>query len=191
MRRTSEAPTKLAGEPLSPFDFLRYLSNTAAPLSVLAGLAVGAVAKRREWRPWPYRGAVLALLLYLVWCANTSMVFRREMIAIETKERRDPAISAIRVAEAFGNRYPIVTLEPLVVQIYGTEKTSVISLPFLTPEMMEAAGTVLYLRQDRYESDVDRERYSSGFAALESQQDVVMRRGDGWTIRRVTVADRR
>ena len=104
------------------------------------------------------------------------------MVIIENRTRREPAINAIQVASEFGNRYPIVTLEPLVVQTYGTRATKVISLPFLTSERVRASDGVVYLRQDHYQSDVDQRRYANGFAALPTESPIELRRGSGWAV---------
>lgn len=55
-------------------------------------------------------------------------------------------------------------------------------MPFLTIDRVRAlGGRVLYLRQDHYQSDVDRDRYAEAFAALPREQRIVQE-GSGWSV---------
>jgi hypothetical protein len=81
------------------------------------------------------------------------------------------------------DRYPIVTLEPLVVQLHGNPSTKIISLPFLTPGLVRASGNgLLYLSQEHYENDVNRRRYAGGLSALPTTNIVEVSRGLGWAV---------
>lgn len=120
--------------------------------------------------------------MYIAVSASFAWTLRNDLSRDEIETRTTPALAAIDVAAELGLRYPLVTLEPMVVQIYGPPTTQVIAMPFLTSDRVQAlGGRVLYLRQDHYQSDVDRRRYAEAFAALPSEQRI-LREGSGWSV---------
>ena len=154
---------------------LAILAAQAVP-----GAIIGGNARRGYWKPIL---GLAAFSLYIVASASASWVLRNEMVTSEDDARRQPALQAVAAAAELGDRFSIVTLEPLLVQIYGSPSTQVISLQFLTPERVRTAGgRVLYLRHDHYQSDVDKKRYGQGFSALPTQNSRQLRKGDGWAI---------
>lgn len=168
---------QLMGVVVNGFDFLRYLSNVGVFLCILAGVpaSYGSVTRHR-------RLFAAALAAYFAVSASFAWTLRNDLSRDETETRTAPALAAIDVAAELDQQYPIVTLEPMVVQLFGPPSTQVIAMPFLTTEHVRAAGgQVVYLRQDHYQSDVDRRRYAEAFAALPSEQRVV-REGPGWSV---------
>lgn len=170
---------QLAGKSQEPFDFLRYLSNLGVCIALLAAPTIVQVWRLRgPWTP----GVLAVSSLYLGWCTATALLLRQELTSVETEVRRDPARSAIEMQRQIGNHIPIVTIEPMLVQIYGDPTTQVVFLPSLTPGLVEeAAGQLLYVQYERYESSVDKRRYSEGFAAL-PLDGRELRRGNGWRL---------
>jgi len=171
---------ELAGAAVEPFEFLRYLSNAGATLCILAAPALfGAGTRHQPWKPIH----LAAFVLYVGGCVFASWILRRNIVKLEDDVRRRPALQAIAVADELGERFPIVTLEPLLVQLYGSPSIKVISLPFLTPERLrEAGGRVLYLRLDRYQSAIDKKRYARGLSALPTESSRQLLSGDGWAV---------
>jgi hypothetical protein len=104
---------------------------------------------------------------------------RKQLIEAEAFSRRLPAIEALAVSEGFGGVYPIVTLEPLLIQLYGPT-SRVISMPSLSSEHLTEGA--LYLEQDHYKSGVDRRRYAVAFQALARHRHVELQRGEGWAV---------
>jgi hypothetical protein len=174
---------QLMGVRVEPFDFLRYLTNIGVFLCLLTPAAArfGGLLSRPSVAGqrvvFAMAGSYIALSVWASW------TLRREMMEVEQRVRTEPALAAIAAASATGDRYPIVTLEPLVAELFGTSRTKVIALPFLTRERVAASGgRVLYLRQDHYENDVNRRRYAEFLSALPVEEAIELQRGDGWVV---------
>jgi hypothetical protein len=173
---------QLYGIGVEPFDFLRYLNNIGVPLCVVAA---GAGGYFHSGITGGVRRTLIVgvLALYIVVSGAAALQIRAEMTATEERSRRQPALKALEAAASFKGEYPIVTLEPLVAQIYARDRETVISLPALTSELVEAYdGKLLFLDQEQYHSEVDRNRYGRGFAALPTSKPIEVSRGDGWSI---------
>ena len=169
---------------MEPFDFLRYLANIGVPLCILAPAAGKGVRGTRIAKTLLGRRAGQVLIAsYVFLSVAASWMLRKEMVSGEQLVRTAPALAAIAAASALDNRYPIVTLEPLVIQLYGGLATTIIALPFLTPELVSSyGGRVLYVRQDHYEDDINRRRYAEGFSALPETEVIELRKGSNWTV---------
>jgi len=180
---------QLMGVPVEPFDFLRYLSNVGVFLCLLAS-AAERLTKGEFTRAKVRRDVVFAIATsYIVMSGWASWTFRGEMVRTEKQVRTEPALAAIEAAAESGNRLPIVTLEPLVVQLLGSPKTQVVALEFLNQERVRTlGGQVLYVRQDHYENDVNRKRYAEFFSALPVSDVLELRKGSGWTVLRMGTA---
>jgi hypothetical protein len=164
------------GVAVTEFDFLRYLSNVGVFLSILAGLPMSAGWLRRHTKI-----LAAALAVYFGVSSIFAWRLRSDLIRDEWEARTVPALAVIEASAELKERYPIVTLEPMVVQIYGPPSAKVIAMPLLTSERVEALGGVLYLRQDHYQSEMDRRRDAGAFAALPAEQRVI-REGPGWSV---------
>jgi hypothetical protein len=164
------------GVAVTGFDFLRYLSNVGVFLCILASLPMSAGWLRRHT-------TILAgaLVIYFGVSSVLAWRLRSDLIRDEWETRTAPALAAIDASTELKQQYAIVTLEPMVVQIYGPPSAKVIAMPLLTPDRVQALGGVLYLRQDHYQSETDRRRYAGAFAALPAEQRVI-REGSGWCV---------
>ena len=168
---------QLMGVVVTEFDFLRYLSNVGVFLCILAALPASAAAVQRHRRV-----VAGALVVYLGVSTTLAWRLRNDLIRDEWEARTAPALAAINASAELGQKYPIVTLEPLVVQVYGSPSVKVIAMPLLTADRLQAlGGQVLYIRQDHYQSDVDRRRYAEAFAALPTEHRVI-REDSGWSV---------
>jgi hypothetical protein len=178
---------QLLGSPIEPFDFTRYLSNLGVALSILVAAALPTMGKThprrnfvRQWAP------PVMLVVYATVSAGAALTLRTDMRRIEHETRREAALDAIRVSEMSGNLYPIVTLEPLVVQAYGTRATRVIGVPFLAPVHLPAShGSVLFVRQRHYDSEADRKRYGKSLSTLAGFTATELSHGPGWAVLRL------
>lgn len=114
-----------------------------------------------------------------------SLMLRRELADAEWRARTMPAQTALRLASDLGGGLPVVTLEPLVAQLQSAPSAFVIGLPWLNSELLNRVGEdVIYLEQDVYLNDVDRDRYATGFAALPSKRQLLYS-SDGWRVWRL------
>jgi hypothetical protein len=169
---------QLAGVTVEPFDYMRYLTNLAPVLCVLAsGVSVRLL---NGGRPWVRRVATGLVGVGLLLSAAKGRMERTELVSAEVSSRRIPAINALTASGRFGNVYPIVTLEPLLIQLYGTGSTKVVSMPSLTSEHLTQGA--LYLQQDHYNSAVDQRRYASASRVLSRHRHLELQRDDGWVL---------
>jgi hypothetical protein len=174
---------QLMGVAVEPFDFLRYLTNLGVFLCLLAPAAARFATLLSRPSVGRQRVVFAVAASYIALSVWASWTLRREMLEVEQRVRTEPALAAIAAASAMGDRYPIVTLEPLVAELFGTSRTKVIALPFLTRERVAASGgLVLYLRQEHYENDVNRRRYAEFLSALPVEEVIELHRGDGWEV---------
>jgi hypothetical protein len=175
---------QLMGAPVEPFDFLRYLSNIGVPLCLLASALILRINQWTMVKPLAWKCTGLAILaVYALWSATGSVTLRTQMVSIEREVRWDAAEAAVEAASELGDIYPIVTLEPLVIQSYANPGTKTIDLALLTPEIIRSfGGRVLYLRQDHYENDANRVRYAEGFSALPNTNMAELRKGSTWSV---------
>jgi len=171
---------QLMGVAVQPNDFLRYLANIGVSLCLLTPAAGRLVAVPR------LRSSVTLVVAccYVLLSAGASWSLRSDMLADERFVRTDPAVGAVAAAAADGNRRPIVTLEPLVVQLYSRRDTVVVGLPELTPERVaDMGGRVLYVRQDHYQTPENQRRYEAMLSALPTVgSQVELRTGPGWAV---------
>jgi hypothetical protein len=175
---------QLMGVPVQPFDFLRYLSNVAVPMSILAGVFLAAIVTANMWRTRASVRAISALvgIVYVAASVAASRNLRAELTLVEHDVRTLPALQALKVAAMSDYRQPIVTLESMVVRAFAPPSARVISLPFLSVDhVREFNGRMLYVHQDHYSSEADRHRYGAAFDVLPK---VAAERGQGagWKI---------
>jgi len=174
---------QLMGVSVDQFDFLRYLSNIGVFLCLQVPAAVWFMWRGQSVGPIRSRASLAFALMWVGVSAGAAWILRIEMVAVEQRVRIEPAIAAIAASADLGDRYPILTFEPLVVQIFAGPATKVIALPFLAPDRVgEFSGRVLYLRQDQYENDVNRRRYAEALAALPKGGSTVLRSGKTWSV---------
>ena len=86
----------------------------------------------------------------------------------EFRMRIEPSLTAVRAADDDSTRKTyILTLEPLIPQMYATPNVNVVSLRTLNDQVMKDIGFdqgavgVLYLDEQIHRSPADEERYKS------------------------------
>ena len=167
---------QLAGVAVTPFEFLRYLSNTGVLLCVIAGVAIESARVHSPRWTW-----VALSLMVAAGCVG-AWTLRRELADVEMSVRTEPARAALVAAAELGASVPILTLETYVAQLQGAPSAVVVSLRSLTKSHLKEMGeAVVYLEHDRYQNDVDRKRYAAGFAALPTRKQL-LRQGNGWRV---------
>jgi hypothetical protein len=174
---------QVMGAQVDAFDFLRYLANTGVPMCLLSPAGLSPAWLHSTGRPSVSRVCFVFATLYFALMVHTSWALRHELGETERIERSEPAIAAVDVASSFENRYPIVTFEPLVVQLYGKPSTKVIALGFLNRDQVRrAGGRILYVRQDHYEDEISRRRYADFLSGLPDDGVIELRKGPGWSV---------
>jgi hypothetical protein len=159
---------------------LRFSMSLMTVWSILAGLGaaslLGWVRRTRIWEKHRVLGNWLAacaaaVVLTVSFYATTS--FRNDVVEDEFRMRIEPSLSAARIASRNVTRETyILTLEPLIPQMYAEPSIDVLSLDDLDGEVMEKIGfragaaDVLYVDEEIHRSPADVERYRSQFEFL-------------------------
>jgi hypothetical protein len=98
---------------------------------------------------------------------------REDLVEDEFRVRVEPSLGAVQTASK--NWVPkayIITLEPLILQMYAKPTVNVISLEEMDDEVIEAieadkdAGDLLYLDEQMYRTPADAERYAKQLTCL-------------------------
>jgi hypothetical protein len=114
---------------------------------------------------------------------------REDMIADESAERIEPAMSALEVVGKLGpeNAF-VITLEPLVIQMLSPEPVNVIDFGYLNTKLAQGLAkdnpnlTFLYVEQAIYASQADRVRYGEGFDVVGRVRKVLLCRGEKYSL---------
>ncbi len=154
---------------------LRFSMNLMSVWSILAGIGTASLLRcARRTRVWTNQRipknwiAVCAgaVVLGVSYYATTS--FRDDVVEDEIRMRIEPSLTAVRVADHDPIRKTyILTLEPLIPQMYADPSIDVVSLRSLDDAVMKDIGFdqgavgVLYLDEQIHRSPADEERYKS------------------------------
>jgi hypothetical protein len=94
--------------------------------------------------------------------------FREDVLRDESRIRIEPSLSAVRAADGDPTRKTyILTLEPLILQMYVSPNVNVINLRTLNEDVMSSVGfkqdavDVFYLEEQIHQCPADEERYRS------------------------------
>jgi hypothetical protein len=94
--------------------------------------------------------------------------------ALRLLDQGAPARFVLSMASHDVTNNVIVSMEPLVIQMYGDPAIRIIDLELITADELKASltgsgvDTLLWLKENNYETDADRECYGNQFAHLNS-----------------------
>jgi hypothetical protein len=161
--------------------------------SLLAGLGAEAIIKSfkgsRNWRRgiiWRYGGFAAAVTLLVASYLTTKML-REFAEEDENNIRIAPAVEALRFASQNGlEKTSIVTLEPLLVGMYGSPDVRFADLALLnattTQALAQENATFLFIEEKIHASDADRDRYSTQLECLARLRRKSLYTGEGYSI---------
>lgn len=186
---------QLHGGSVLPYQTLRFSMNLMTLWSILGGVGLAELLKLRGIVR-NHRVLVAALALtYVVACYVCTAILRGDAHSDEAAVRIKPALRAAEVAAQFRERPTfVVTLEPLVVQMFASEATRVIGLYALDGRVLQKllsehqTFNVLYLRQSQYGDSVSEERYGAALACLQSFPQRAISRGGEYSLILITLS---
>jgi hypothetical protein len=159
---------------------LRFSMSLMGLWSILAGLGTASILSwlqgTRIWKVhqvsvnWVMGCAVAAIVGVSFFATN---YFREDVVEDEFRMRIEPSLTTVQIAAADrGKKTYILTLEPLILQMYAEPRVDVLSLRALNGAAMKEIGfdegtvDVLYLDERIHRNPVDAERYKSQFECL-------------------------
>jgi hypothetical protein len=169
-------------------DAIRYSMNCMSLWSILAGLGIAKAVKwanSRGLNETPRRGGIIVVgcvaTLFVVFSGIEVRKLRSELLDAESRFRLKPALIATKLANEMGlERTFVVTLEPLLIQMYAASAVNVLALPMLDREILGSLKTegknvtFLYVDQRIYRNAANRQRYARQLTYLRdwSREDV-------------------
>jgi hypothetical protein len=182
----------IQAEPVTAGDAVRYSMNLMGVWAVAAGYGatfltgwVSALFRSAKGRAglWIF-GGLTAFVSY----ATTDRL-RADLIDEELRIRIKPAMVAARIAEKTGS--PVVTLEPLLVQIYAPISTKVLALYDLDAALLaqmkqEGVSEFILLEHNTYNNPADARRYANALKTLRPLAAETIYTDENCTIRRLT-----
>jgi hypothetical protein len=154
---------------------LRFSMSLMGMWSIFAGLGTASMLRWfRRTRIWTNHRVPVN---WIVGCTVAAIVgasffatdyFREDVVRDELRMRIEPSLTAVQAADHDPKMQTyILTLEPLILQMYANPNVNVISLRALNDEVMKDIGFaqgvvgVLYLDEQIHRSTADEERYKS------------------------------
>ena len=183
---------------------LRFSMNLMTVWALLAGIGIGAVMMKvkgfRLYRRYKHISLIIGVGT-LVFALAVSFVItkslRADAVEDETNVRVTPALTALEFASGSGSQSDyIVTLEPLVVQMYANSTVRVVDLANITPtelhEMMisEQVRRFVYLDESIHQSEADSIRYGTQIRYLKSLSQRVVYNSEEFRIISVDLPSR-
>jgi hypothetical protein len=155
---------------VAPADVLRYSMNFMTMWALLAGVGLAYAVRRcrgvGDGLKWRAVGVSAALVVYGATAYRYTTTLRDEVTSEEQRTRIEPSVVASQLAVAMGSADTyVVTLEPLVLQMYGPPNVNVIELTRVNDQLIAALGSqhehlkLLYLDNAIYRNDIDQNRY--------------------------------
>ena len=159
---------------------LRFSMSLMSLWSILAGLGAASVlawfkrtsAYKNHNTVFKWVAGVLVMLIASV-SYFTTLYFREDVVEDEFRVRVEPSVAAVRTASQIGaDKTYIITLEPLILQMYAAPTVNLIGLHDLNDAVIEEIGfdkgvsDLLYLDEQIYRNPVDAERYMSQLTCL-------------------------
>ena len=163
---------------------LRFSMNLMSVWSILSGVGtaslLGWVRRARDWKSHKVLTnwiAVCAAMVVLGVSYYATTCFRDDMVEDEFRMRIEPSLTAMRIATRDRTRVNyILTLEPLIPQMYAEPSVDILSLHELNGTVMKEIGFsegrtgVLYVDEEIHRSPADTERYKSQLEYLNQFQ---------------------
>jgi hypothetical protein len=163
---------------------LRFSMSLMGMWSILAGLGTAAMLRwLRRTRIWTCHrvsanlvtGSAIVVIVGVSFFATD--YFREDIVRDEVRMRIEPSLTAVQIAnnDRTGRTY-ILTLEPLILQMYASPDVDVIGFRSLNDAVMknigfdQGAANVLYLDEQIHRSPADEERYKSQLECLNQFQ---------------------
>ncbi len=156
---------------VAPESALRFSMNLMGLWAIVAGLGMGWLTRWAQnhhflrSRLWLQRYVLLAIgALLLLASGFATFYLRRDAIEDEANSRVTPAIVAAKVAEHQGPQdVYILTMDPLVIQMYANSATRIVDLESVDDPMLDALvasdAKLIFLKQDDRFLEGDLERY--------------------------------
>ena len=163
---------------------LRFSMSLMGMWSILAGLGTASMLRWfRRTRVWTNHrvsvnwivGSALVAIVGVSFFATD--YFREDTVRDELRMRIEPSLTAVQIAnhDRTGKTY-LLTLEPLIPQMYANPSVDVISLRSLNDAVMKDIGFrqgavgVLYLDEEIHRNPADEERYKGQLEYLNQFQ---------------------
>ena len=183
---------------------LRFSMSLMSMWSILAGLGsaslFGWVQRTRSYvghRVLYNRIAACTLVVVAGVSFLATTRFREDVVEDEFRMRIEPSLTVVRAAVSDQTRASyIVTLEPLIPQMYSRPSVDVVSLPELDGTVMkeigfsEGATDVLYLDEQIHRTPADAVRYKTQLEYLNQFQHDTLINDDGFSVVRIGNSDR-
>jgi uncharacterized membrane protein len=159
---------------------LRFSMSLMSMWSIFAGLGAASVfgwlrrtsAYRNHNAVFKWVAGVFVMLIAGV-SYFTTLYFREDVVEDEFRVRVEPSAAAVQTASQIGaDKTYIITLEPLILQMYAAPTVNLISLHDLNDAVIREIGfdsgmnDLLYLDEKIYRNPVDAERYMSQLTCL-------------------------
>jgi hypothetical protein len=179
---------------VAPKSALRFSMNLMGLWSIIAGLGVGWLARWiMSCRPVRSR---LGLQRYGLLAVGTPILLasglatfylRRDAKEDETNSRVTPALVAAEVATHQGPQdVYILTMDPLVIQMYANSATRIVDLESVDGPMLDALvasdAKLIFLKQDDRFMEADLERYGEPIRRVLAMPSVRLDGGDGFSV---------
>jgi hypothetical protein len=189
---------------IEPRAALRFSMNVMALWAVVAGQGIGSImtslVRSRTWNRYGQLsfycgGTVAAVTLVLAFIATLHL--RESAVEDERISRLDPAFSVIHFTSLVGTQFdPVVTMEPLIIQMYGAPTIEVVNLEALGSDALRlisrnGGSDVLFLNETDTLSDADMDRYGEQVRRMLSRPSIVLMSTDRFRVLRVDVFESR
>jgi hypothetical protein len=179
---------------VAPESALRFSMNLMGLWAIVAGLGVGWLARRAQnlhflrLRLGLQRYGLLAIgALLLLVSGFATYYLRRDAIEDETNSRVTPAIMAAEVAAHQGPQAVyILTMDPLVIQMYANCTTRIVDLESVGSPVLDALvasdAKLIFLKEDDRFMAADLERYGEPIRRVLAMSSVHLDGGDGFSL---------
>jgi hypothetical protein len=164
-----------------PRTALRFSMSLMSLWSILAGIGIASIGGLVRRSSIGKRHAVAAKWIAVGMVASAIAVsyygttcLREDAVEDEFRIRIEPSLAAVRVASDDRPRDAyILTLEPLIPQMYSQPSVDILSLPDLDGSVMgkigfsQSATDLLYLDEEIHHTSADTERYKAQMAYID------------------------
>ncbi len=188
---------------IEPLAALRFSMNFMALWAIVAGLGIGSIATRvgrshtwnrhKQLSVWCV-GTATAVTLVVAFVATVRL--REHEVEDETISRLTPAMSAMDLASSVGGHSNfVVTMEPLVIQMYADPATRIVDLESVNSVALQALTSangdsrLIFLMERDNLSDDDLGRYGEQIRYLLSLPSSILQKSDRFEILWVDSSD--